>query len=81
MFKLLYTEKKLRSEGLITKSGHRLQHIARIIVESAAIYALNNLLYAVLYVFKTNYEAEPSAFVSFFFFSKIFCLGWLLVGF
>jgi hypothetical protein len=36
----------------------------RILVESAALYSLNHLLYAVLYEVKTQVESTPSFLVS-----------------
>lgn len=41
--------------------GHR---VMRILVESAAIYAICHLLYAVLYAVKSNIEATPGYLVS-----------------
>jgi hypothetical protein len=53
----------LRRHGVLTSGGlsHR---IMRIVVESAAIYSLNHLLYAVLYEVKNQVEITPSFLVS-----------------
>ena len=54
---------KLRQHGVST-SGSLSHRIMRIIVESAALYSLNHLLYAVLYEVKTQVESTPSFLVS-----------------
>ena len=53
----------LRRHSVIT-SGVLTDHIMRIIVESAALYSLNHLLYAVLYEVKNQVEITPSFLVS-----------------
>jgi hypothetical protein len=54
---------KLRRHGLST-SGSLSRRVARIIVESAALYSMNHLLYAVLYEVKNQVESTPSFLVS-----------------
>jgi len=49
----------LRRHSVIT-SGALTDHIMRILVESAALYSLNHLLYAVLYEVKNQVEITPS---------------------
>jgi len=58
-YKLVNTQRNLRQHGISTSGGlsHR---IMRIIVESAALYSLNHLLYAVLYEAKNQVESTPS---------------------
>lgn len=58
-YKLISTQIQLRRHGVSTGGGftHR---ITRIIVESAALYSLNHLLYAVLYEVKSQVENTPS---------------------
>jgi len=58
-FKLMNTQIKLRQHGVSTSGGFT-RRIMRIIVESAALYSLNHLLYAVLYEVKTQVESTPS---------------------
>jgi hypothetical protein len=62
-YKLMNTQIKLRQHGIST-SGSLSRRIMRIIVESAALYSLNHLLYAVLYEVKTQVEITPSFLVS-----------------
>ena len=63
MFKLLKTQRDLRQHGVKASSvSHR---VGRILVESAALYSLNHLLYAVLYEVKSQIEITPSFLVSF----------------
>jgi hypothetical protein len=62
MFKLLRTRAELRQHGVSASSvSHR---VGRILVESAALYSLNHLLYAVLYEVKSQIEITPSFLVS-----------------
>ncbi|KIM89431.1 hypothetical protein PILCRDRAFT_813369 [Piloderma croceum F 1598] len=58
-YKLMSTQRKLRQVDVSTSGGftHR---IMRIIVESAALYSMNHLLYAILYEVKTQVESTPS---------------------
>jgi len=58
-YKLMSTQIKLRQHGVST-SGSLSRRIMRIIVESAALYSLNHLLYAILYEVKTQVESTPS---------------------
>jgi len=58
-YKLTSAQTKLRQHGVST-SGSLSHRIMRIIVESAALYSLNHLLYAVLYEVKTQVESTPS---------------------
>jgi hypothetical protein len=57
------TQLKLRRHGISTSGGisHR---VMRIIVESAALYSLNHLLYVILYEVKNQVESTPSFLVS-----------------
>jgi hypothetical protein len=57
------TQIKLHQHGVSTSGGFT-RRIMRIIVESAALYSLNHLLYAVLYEVKTQVESTPSFLVS-----------------
>ena len=57
------TQMRLRQHGVSTSGGFT-HHIMRIIMESAAIYSLNHLLYTVLYKIKTQVESTPSFLVS-----------------
>lgn len=54
---------KLQQHGVTTidSLSHR---ITRIIIESAALYSVNHLLYAALYKVKSNVETVPSFLVS-----------------
>jgi len=54
-YKLLNTQIRLRRLGISTNSSLSTR-IMRIIAESAAIYSLNHLLYAILYEVKTQVE-------------------------
>jgi len=58
-YKLMSTQYKLRKHGIST-SGDLTHRIMRIIVESAALYSLNHLLYVVLYEVKNQVESTPS---------------------
>jgi len=58
-YKLTSAHMKLRQHG-VSGSGSINRHIMRIIVESAALYSLNHLLYVVLYEVKTQVESTPS---------------------
>jgi len=58
MFKLLRSQYELRQHGV--SGGHASRRIGRILVESAALYSLNHLLYAVLYEVKNQVEITPS---------------------
>lgn len=49
----------------VSGGGSISRRVMRIVVDSAAIYSLNHLLYAVLYEAKTNVESTPSFLVSF----------------
>jgi hypothetical protein len=62
-YKLLGAHMNLRRHGVAT-SGGRTHHIIRIVVESAVVYSLNHLLYAVLYEVKNQVEITPSYLVS-----------------
>jgi hypothetical protein len=62
-YKMMSTQLELRRHGIST-SGSLVHRILRIIVESAALYSLNHLLYAVLYEVKTQVESTPSFLVS-----------------
>jgi hypothetical protein len=53
----------LRHQG-VSSSGSDFVRVLRIVVESAALYSLNHLLYAILYEVKSNVEAIPSFLVS-----------------
>ena len=72
-FKLLTMQMKLRNNGISTSSTFS-RRILRIFVESAALYSLNHLLYAVLYEGKSNLEATSSFLVSISSVSRLF--GW-----
>jgi len=58
-YKLMKSQMNLRRHGIMTSDSlsHR---ITRILVESAALYSLNHLLYVVLYEVKTQVESTPS---------------------
>jgi len=58
-YKLMSTQIQLRRLGIST-SGSLSSRIMRIIAESAALYSLNHLLYAILYEVKTQVETTPS---------------------
>ena len=58
------TQHKLRKHGIST-SDDLTHRIMRIIVESAALYSLNHLLYVILYEVKNQVESTPSFLVSF----------------
>ena len=62
MFKLLRTQFELRQHGV--SGGSATRRVGRILVESAALYSLNHLLYAVLYEVKNQVEITPSFLVS-----------------
>lgn len=62
-YRLWNAQRRLREDGLSLSVGFS-RRVTRIIVESAAIYSLNHLLYIILYEIKTNVEAFPSFFVS-----------------
>jgi len=55
-YRLMSARRKLSQHGICSLSGR----IIRILVESAALYSLNHLLYAVLYEVKTQVESTPS---------------------
>lgn len=63
MFKMLRAQMQLHQHGVSTNGGvtHR---IMRILVESAALYSVNHLLYAILYEVKSQIEITPSFLVS-----------------
>lgn len=63
VFKLLWTQKQLRQLGVSTHSNLR-RWIISVLVESAALYSLNHLLYAVLYEVKSNAENIPAFMAS-----------------
>jgi len=58
-YKLLKTHRNLREYGVMTNDGVSYR-IMRIVVESAALYSLNHLLYAILYEVKNQVESTPS---------------------
>jgi len=58
VFKLLRTQSELRRHGV--SGGSASHRIGRILVESAALYSLNHLLYAILYEVKNQVEITPS---------------------
>jgi len=58
-FKLMSSQMNLRRHGIMT-SDSLSYRITRILVESAALYSLNHLLYVVLYEVKTQVESTPS---------------------
>ena len=62
-YKLISAQRKLRQRGI--SIGGLSGRITRILVESATLYSLNHLLYAVLYEVKTQVESTPSFLVSF----------------
>jgi hypothetical protein len=62
-YKLLNTQIRLRRLGISTNSSLSTR-IMRIIAESAAIYSLNHLLYAILYEVKTQVEMTTGFLVS-----------------
>jgi hypothetical protein len=62
-FKLMSSQMNLRRHGIMT-SDSLSYRITRILVESAALYSLNHLLYVVLYEVKTQVESTPSFLVS-----------------
>ena len=62
-YKLLNTQIRLRRLGVSTNSSLSTR-IMRIIAESAAIYSLNHLLYAILYETKTQVEMTTGFLVS-----------------
>ena len=62
MFKLVRTRRELSQHGVRGSSVSR--RVGRILVESAALYSLNHLLYAVLYEVKSQIEITPSFLVS-----------------
>ena len=62
-YKLLKAQMQMRKHGVST-TGSLSRRIVRIIAESAALYSLNHLLYAILYEVKTNIESTPSFLVS-----------------
>jgi hypothetical protein len=57
-YKLISAQRKLRQRGI--SIGGLSGRITRILVESATLYSLNHLLYAVLYEVKTQVESTPS---------------------
>ena len=64
-YKLLKAQRQLHQHGVLTTGHDSLsRRIMRIITESAALYSLNHLLYAVLYEVKTYVESTPSYLVS-----------------
>jgi hypothetical protein len=62
VFKLLRSQSELRQHGV--SGGSATRRVGRILVESAALYSLNHLLYAVLYEVKNQVEITPSFLVS-----------------
>jgi hypothetical protein len=60
--KLLWAQRELSQHGVRGSSVSR--RVGRILVESAALYSLNHLLYAVLYEVKSQIEITPSFLVS-----------------
>jgi hypothetical protein len=56
---------QLRKNGVLTTGAGFSRRILRILVESAALYSLIHLLYAVLYEVKNQVEITPSFLVSF----------------
>jgi len=60
-YKLWKSDKQLREADVSVGAGLSLR-IMRIVMESAFIYSLNHLLYAIMYEAKTNVEAIPSFF-------------------
>ncbi|KAF7979754.1 hypothetical protein HWV62_41142 [Athelia sp. TMB] len=61
-YRLWNMDRKIRAVGVSTRPsvGYR---IAAILVESAAIYSTMHLLYAILYLLKSNVESTPSYLV------------------
>jgi len=55
-YRLMSAQRKLGQRGISSLGGR----IMRILVESAALYSLNHLLYAALYEVKTQVESTPS---------------------
>ena len=62
-YKLMSPQRKLHQHGIST-TGSLSSRITRIIVESAALYSLNHLLYVILYEVKDQVESTPSFLVS-----------------
>jgi len=58
VFKLLRTQFELRQHNV--SGGSATRRVGRILVESAALYSLNHLLYAALYEVKNQVEITPS---------------------
>ncbi|KAF7970224.1 hypothetical protein HWV62_24758 [Athelia sp. TMB] len=58
-YKLWITDKRVRVNGVLSgpSVGHR---VMIILIESAAIYSTMHLLYAILYLVKSNIETTPS---------------------
>lgn len=62
-YKLLKAQRQIRKHGVLV-TGSLSRRIMRILAESAALYSINHLLYAVLYEAKANAEGTPSFLVS-----------------
>jgi hypothetical protein len=63
-YRLMKVQMQLRRHGVSTIGGLS-GRITRILVESAALYSFNHLLYAILYEAKNQVESTPSFLVSF----------------